>query len=1150
MRMKRIARLFLVAFIPATLLIIIFLQAQARQDTAVPAAPLPLISQLNPTDAGLNFVLNTAVFQSTAAGTIQVDGLDQVISTPGAPMLPYYVTFIAVPPEADVSVNVTAAQVTERPLAAIATAAQPILSYVNESADALFPATAGADASAAAPDAAIYTQDAPYPTAVYELSDPMYYRDVRLVQLKLYPLRYNPVQQRLVQAQQLQVEVTFTGVDLSELRPSPTANDAYLQALMGQILNPDQAAQWRSLPTAVNARETAVTLPIGQPTLKIEVARDGIYEIGYSDLQQASLLPLNPNTIQMMHRGETVAYQFVGDADAAFEPGEKIRFFGWAINESRYEKQLVRNNVFWLWDGGAPSPIATTPNLAGTGQLTKTNYLATITREDEKFFFSTWTNQWDKFPNEPDSYYWDRLIKPAGQTLPYTFTRQITLPDPVLDPAQPDARYVIELMTRESGTAPKTITYHFFGCLNAHPDCEDETWGQPGDPIRGRNVSITNTVPMTALVNGVNNVQIVDATVLPTNINSDNFLNRITVTYMRHLIAQNNQLIFNDEVGNRELWVSGFAANNPNDVLVWDVSSPRQPVAVAMNAGNIGGSAGNYTYKFAVNQPPDAQFIAATTSSVLSGTGVITFSRYIPPSLSPTGGADWIAISHADFMAHAQTLAAHRSSANFGGLQTFVADVQDVINQYGYGLPLPGAIHSYLQDALFNWTTAPAYVVLIGDGLVAPRNLPCVSGCTDWDSNAVSYVPTDLMFVDRFQGLVPSDHSAVLLSGDDLLPDMAIGRIPAKTAVEAQSAVAKIILYEQNQLTPAAWQKTVLFVADDPDNGGDFCTANFFQTGPLLPDTFNQVHLCLEASTTEAVNALRQDMTTTLSAGASILNYRGHGGVEYWGGNPPILTVRAAVAPGDMTDTFWNNPTKPVTILSADCLDGNFSFPGRNALSERTLTANNKGSAAHWGSAGLGYDSEHTVLLEGFYTGLFDAGQTAVGDATNFAKLHYTASPSYEISAMYNFILQGDPAMQLFRPDVSLSKTTPQPSVELGSTAVFNLNVRNDGIYPVKATISDTLPTGLSYTVSSASAPYQITVNGRELVFSLGTGLAQGESAMIVVTTTAVALQNPATNVATVNTSGNDLNPGNETSSATINIFQEIFKVYLPNIIK
>ena len=140
--------------------------------------------------------------------------------------------------------------------------------------------------------------------------------------------------------------------------------------------------------------------------------------------------------------------------------------------------------------------------------------------------------------------------------------------------------------------------------------------------------------------------------------------------------------------------------------------------------------------------------------------------------------------------------------------------------------------------------------------------------------------------------------------------------------------------------------------------------------------------------------------------------------------------------------------------------------------------------------------------------------------------------------------------MQLFRPDVSLNKTTPQASVELGSTAVFNLNVRNDGIYPVKATISDTLPTGLSYTVSSASAPYQITVNGRELVFSLGTGLARGESAMIVVTTTAVALQNPATNVATVNTSGNDLNPGNETSSATINIFQEIFKVYLPNIIK
>jgi len=1128
-------------------------QAGKNEPTAVSPTPLPLIGQLQQTDAGLSFALNTAVFQPTADGHIQVDGLNEILATPGTPALPYFAALIAIPPEAEVAVDVALQSTTRQTVAGLAPAAAPALTFHNETTDGLFPPTTAVAAGPAVADPAIYQEDALFPTAVYELSAPMYYRDIRVVQLKLYPVRYNPVRQEIIQAGQMQVTVRFTGGNLSDLRPSPTPGDLYLNALADQLLNPQQAAQWRSLPVVTDERETAVTLPIGQPTLKIEVAQDGIYEITYTDLQNANMLPLNPNTIEMMQRGQPVAYQFIGDTNNTFDPGEKIRFYGWAVNESRYEKQLVRNNVFWLWAGGNPARIAITDNLAGGSLPIKTNFLATVTREDEKYFFSTWTNQWDQFPNEPDSYYWDWIRKTTASPHPYTVTRQINLPNPVLDASLPPARYVIELMTRESGTSPKTIVYDFIGCLNAYPDCQEEIWGQPGDPIRGRNVSITHTVPMTALVNGLNNVQIIDATQLTTGAVSDNYLNRITVEYMRHLIALNNQLIFQDEVGGNELQVSGFSDGNPANALVWDISAPRQPVAIAMSASNISGSSGNYTYKFSDGQPANAQFIATTTGAVLSGSGVITLSQYIPADLTPVGGADWVAISHGDFMAQAQQLAAHRSQPEFGGLTTFVADVTDVINQYGYGLPLPGAIHDYLLDALYNWTPAPAYVTLIGDGLVAPRNLPCVALCTDWDINAVSYVPTDLLFVDRFQGLVPTDHTAVLLTGDDLLADMAIGRIPAKSAAEAQGAVDKIIQYEQNQLTPAPWQKNIMFVADDSDMGGNFCLSNLTETGPLLPNSFAQTHLCLEAPTPTAVATLQQQITATLSQGVSLFNYRGHGGVEYWGGNPPILTVRAAV--GDMTNTFWNNFNKPVVILSADCLDGNFSFPGRNALSERTLTAGalangSIGSAAHWASAGLGFDPEHTALLEGFYRGLFDAGQTAVGDAVNYAKAFYENSPFTDQSAIYNFILQGDPAMQLFRPEVSLNKTTPQTNVELGSTAVFNLSVRNDGLYPARATISDTLPAGLAFASASASVPYTITTNGNHLLFGLETSLSQGESAMITVTTTAVAVQNPATNVAEVYTPGNDLNPDNQTGSATVNIFQDIFTVYLPTLIK
>jgi len=60
-----------------------------------------------------------------------------------------------------------------------------------------------------------------------------------------------------------------------------------------------------------------------------------------------------------------------------------------------------------------------------------------------------------------------------------------------------------------------------------------------------------------------------------------------------------------------------------------------------------------------------------------------------------------------------------------------------------------------------------------------------------------------------------------MVEGNDILPDMYIGRLPVKTATEAQAVVNKIINYELNPPTGTLNQK-VLFIADNPDSAGDF----------------------------------------------------------------------------------------------------------------------------------------------------------------------------------------------------------------------------------------------------------------------------------------------------------------------------------------
>jgi len=306
--------------------------------------------------------------------------------------------------------------------------------------------------------------------------------------------------------------------------------------------------------------------------------------------------------------------------------------------------------------------------------------------------------------------------------------------------------------------------------------------------------------------------------------------------------------------------------------------------------------------------------------------------------------------------------------------------------------------------------------------------LECTSGCiTGWDNDAENFVLTDLQFKGRFQGLVPSDNPLVFLFGEsesenDLIPDMAIGRITSESITQTTSIIDKIIRYEENLISEAEAEQDqrILFLADfpdpaagDPSVNGSFCRTNAENTGTHIPsEGYEQVHLCIEDYTTEEdfdevpfIEAIKAETYQ----GISIMNYRGHGAFQYWG-SPRFWEATPSVSDEQLKNT-WANNGKPVIIISADCQDGNFAWPGYSTISERFLVMDDlTGSAAHWGSAGFGYDYEHTVLLEGFYDGIFEHNQIALGDAINYAKLYFMQSGSYAESEIYNFNLQGDPA--------------------------------------------------------------------------------------------------------------------------------------------
>jgi uncharacterized repeat protein (TIGR01451 family) len=338
-------------------------------------------------------------------------------------------------------------------------------------------------------------------------------------------------------------------------------------------------------------------------------------------------------------------------------------------------------------------------------------------------------------------------------------------------------------------------------------------------------------------------------------------------------------------------------------------------------------------------------------------------------------------------------------------------------------------------------------------------------------------------------------------------------------------------------------------VADDPDEAGDFCQESI-ESGEHLHGQFEQTFLCLPPGATIGdVDALRSQMFNALNnTGVTLLNYRGHGAIQYWAGAPaPIM--------GATDVTNWNNPERPVIILTSDCLDGYFTFPGSQGLGETFLKAADKGTVAHWSSTGLGLTFEHTILTDGFYDGLFLAGETAIGRTVNFAKVVYFNAGQHS-SLLYSFNLLADPAMAMMRPELSLTKTALQDIAEPGDTVEFVLEVGNDGLYPSRVNVTDLLPHELNYVSAVASVANTVSTVGDSVFIDLffGTeeidhGMPWGATAVITLTTQVDALAGagPVTNVATISGPGLEIDPGDESDTAEVEIDSKITNTPTPS---
>jgi hypothetical protein len=337
-----------------------------------------------------------------------------------------------------------------------------------------------------------------------------------------------------------------------------------------------------------------------------------------------------------------------------------------------------------------------------------------------------------------------------------------------------------------------------------------------------------------------------------------------------------------------------------------------------------------------------------------------------------------------------------------GGLRVKVVDVADIYDEFGYGLQSPLAIRDFLAYAYDSWQSpAPTYVLLVGDATYDYKD--------NLNLGTVNYVPAYLVTVD-YMGEADTDEYFVKISGNDAVPDMYIGRLPAGSEAAARAMVAKIKTYEQT-LHAKDWRQNVLLIADDQNEAYEavFETMNE-DAAALLPAKMVPLRGYLEYSTTAAITSF---IDAQIGAGALIVNYSGHGGQRRW------------ATEGIFEDSHvagLDNSGKYPFVIGMSCLTGRFGYVDDDngqvpSLAEVLLGADAEGAVAALMPTAMtttaGQHILNTALFEAFFTD--DIRQ--LGPAILAAKQVLLANGSAEYEQISEtFLLFGDPAMGLKIP--------------------------------------------------------------------------------------------------------------------------------------
>lgn len=772
-------------------------------------------------------------------------------------------------------------------------------------------------------------------------------RGVRLARVTFSPVQLSGNSLSIVSA--VQARINF-GATVS--KPMSQSANPIHQLVAGMVVNPEQIqpAKHQPAPQAVDERQTAV----------LELVESGLTAVTYEQLAVAGFPVdgVNPHRLQL-RQGETeIATEWDGDADLLFEPGEQLlfvaqpRFSRWQAGDayllSEIETAVLRMGTTSAAPTDFPPSIATTQ---------------TVYEENQQYTPNCYCGSLPA-GRDGDRWVWNDLRRPGQPVRTYAFTQ-----------------------TAVSSSHPASLTLWLTSFTSAAAQSPDHR------------VSVALNEVLLGEIAWDGRAAISSTLTIPAGVLADE--NNLALS-----------LLSIENVAVEGVWLDAFAVEAGKTAVL-----PNKPFS---------GQAGSHTYEVVLAQPTaDVRLYNVTNPAVpqrladweLDDGRLIFSDRASKPQTYLLGDVeaiqrpetirlaaqtapeatevDYLIVTPADFQPALAPLVALRESQ---GLATAIVETEWIGDAFGNGRFDPPALQMYLRHTYQQWQ--PTYVVLVGDGTSDPRQYHPASTKT--------WIPPYLADSDPWIGEIAADNRYVAVDGDDLLPDMAIGRLPVNSLAEAEQVIAKLVAYENEQTQQ--WARRALLVADDKDAAGDFAH-HADRLANHLPKFWQLQRFYHD----QPAPITTDQITTRWDDGAGLVVYNGHSSIHQWGAERFFHL--------DDVETLKNGRLLPI-VLQMTCFTGSFQLPAFDALDETLLRHPDGGAVAVWGSTGLGVATGHHHLAAGFIDSLTTQETPTLGLATLAGKLNLAGNQLAHHDLLDSFTLLGDPA-------------THYPTAAFVGTAVF-----------------------------------------------------------------------------------------------------------------